>query len=566
MTAGLTNAILLGLSKNPDDRPVSPAMFGELLAPGMIAQASTDPGLLPLATGVTTGIVANATSKPPRVIAPVGATVAAQWFADPSGRYTLRYWDGELWTGHVTRGDETLWDPLQASDANSPSSIVANTTSMPTRVPEATPTSMPTRVIAPVIIPGTQPPNGSPPTKRKRGLIMIAIGVAVLLIGGVAVAMNSGKDSGSKPQATTSGASGGSTNGSTGPVTQPSTDNTIPTGDGKIVGNDGKDPGSKPRATTSGVSGGATNGSSVPDTIPPTTGTTPKLPSNVMTGNISIGAAKQYALWGIGSGFGSIWLCSTADQALYRINPSDLTKQSITLGGKPQGVAFASGFAWVSNYALNAVQKIEISSGKLSTTQVPVGVQPWGIASGSGSLWVANYGSNTVSRINALDNSVVTINVGTAPQGVTFIAGSAWVANTGSNTVSRINPSNNSVTSTINVGPRPYDLTNDGVNPWVSNREESPGNDFSLMKLNAANNTISQKITMRAAPFGITFAGGSVWAALLDVGVVVRVKASSPYNVEAEISVGQNPWGLTSDGTSVWAANRLGNYVSRIRI
>ena len=192
MTASLTNAILLGLSKNPDDRPLSPAMFGELLAPGMIAQNSADPGLLPLPTDrvpipVVIPIVdATPTSMPTRVPDPVAEIVAAQWLADPSGRYTLRYWDGELWTGHVTRGNETLWDPLESPAASIPGSIVASATSMPTRAQTptpaqtSTPTSMPTRVVAPVTISGQQPPTGPAPKKRKRGLIMIAIALAVL--------------------------------------------------------------------------------------------------------------------------------------------------------------------------------------------------------------------------------------------------------------------------------------------------------------------------------------------------------------------------------------------------
>ena len=215
MTASLTTAILLGLSKNPDDRQVSPAAFGELLAPGMIAQNSTDPGLLPLPTDrvaipvVIPVVDAIPTSMPTRVPDPVAEIVAAQWLADPSGRYTLRYWDGELWTGHVTRGNETLWDPLESPAASIPGSIVASATSMPTRAQTptpaqtSTPTSMPTRVVAPVTISGQQPPTGSPPTKRKRGLIMIAIGAAVLLIGGGAFAMNGNKGSGQRRQSAT---------------------------------------------------------------------------------------------------------------------------------------------------------------------------------------------------------------------------------------------------------------------------------------------------------------------------------------------------------------------------
>lgn len=38
-------------------------------------------------------------------------TVAAGWYADPAGRYELRYWDGTAWTEHVSRGGQQATDP-----------------------------------------------------------------------------------------------------------------------------------------------------------------------------------------------------------------------------------------------------------------------------------------------------------------------------------------------------------------------------------------------------------------------------------------------------------------------
>lgn len=36
---------------------------------------------------------------------------AADWYADPSGRFEYRYWDGTEWTGHVSTDGKTDWDP-----------------------------------------------------------------------------------------------------------------------------------------------------------------------------------------------------------------------------------------------------------------------------------------------------------------------------------------------------------------------------------------------------------------------------------------------------------------------
>lgn len=37
-------------------------------------------------------------------------TVPAGWYADPSGRYELRYWDGLAWTEHVSRAGQQFTD------------------------------------------------------------------------------------------------------------------------------------------------------------------------------------------------------------------------------------------------------------------------------------------------------------------------------------------------------------------------------------------------------------------------------------------------------------------------
>ena len=35
----------------------------------------------------------------------------AGWYADPAGRFELRYWDGTAWTEHVSRGGQQSTDP-----------------------------------------------------------------------------------------------------------------------------------------------------------------------------------------------------------------------------------------------------------------------------------------------------------------------------------------------------------------------------------------------------------------------------------------------------------------------
>ena len=38
-------------------------------------------------------------------------SVPAGWYADPAGRFELRYWDGSTWTEHVSRAGQQYTDP-----------------------------------------------------------------------------------------------------------------------------------------------------------------------------------------------------------------------------------------------------------------------------------------------------------------------------------------------------------------------------------------------------------------------------------------------------------------------
>jgi hypothetical protein len=39
------------------------------------------------------------------------AAAPAGWYADPAGRFELRYWDGNQWTEHVSRAGQQFTDP-----------------------------------------------------------------------------------------------------------------------------------------------------------------------------------------------------------------------------------------------------------------------------------------------------------------------------------------------------------------------------------------------------------------------------------------------------------------------
>jgi hypothetical protein len=85
------------------------------------ATAATEPAAAPAEASVAD--LAAQVSEPepepePVVTQPVAeaapaveSAVPAGWYADPSGRFELRYWDGTAWTEHVSRAGQQFTDP-----------------------------------------------------------------------------------------------------------------------------------------------------------------------------------------------------------------------------------------------------------------------------------------------------------------------------------------------------------------------------------------------------------------------------------------------------------------------
>lgn len=64
-------------------------------------------------SGSSSGWGGGSASTPASAPTQVAATpaVPAGWYADPAGRYELRYWDGSSWTEHVSRAGQQYTDP-----------------------------------------------------------------------------------------------------------------------------------------------------------------------------------------------------------------------------------------------------------------------------------------------------------------------------------------------------------------------------------------------------------------------------------------------------------------------
>lgn len=92
---------------SPATEPAVAEPAGWAVAPDP-APATVEPQAASTYTSAAPAAAAATTASAPAAATPA---VPAGWYADPAGRFELRYWDGATWTEHVSRAGQQYTDP-----------------------------------------------------------------------------------------------------------------------------------------------------------------------------------------------------------------------------------------------------------------------------------------------------------------------------------------------------------------------------------------------------------------------------------------------------------------------
>jgi DNA-binding beta-propeller fold protein YncE len=139
---------------------------------------------------------------------------------------------------------------------------------------------------------------------------------------------------------------------------------------------------------------------------------------------------------------GSLWVTSTANAAVYRIDPATNVAVKIDIAPGPLGIAAGGDAVWVAHTSESGpglASKIDPRTNAVVAT-VPVGRGANGIVIDRGNVWVANQLDNTVTRINAATATPIgePITVDRGPAGLAVAAGALWIVHNETGTVGRI--------------------------------------------------------------------------------------------------------------------------------
>lgn len=95
------------VAPEPVAEPVVEPVAATVTEPAGWAAAPEETVVAPVAAAPTPAVTTAAVTTA-AVTAPA---VPAGWYADPAGRFELRYWDGVAWTEHVSRAGQQYTDP-----------------------------------------------------------------------------------------------------------------------------------------------------------------------------------------------------------------------------------------------------------------------------------------------------------------------------------------------------------------------------------------------------------------------------------------------------------------------
>jgi YVTN family beta-propeller protein len=245
----------------------------------------------------------------------------------------------------------------------------------------------------------------------------------------------------------------------------------------------------------------------------------------------------------------SVWVASSEENAVYRINPvTAAVVQAIPVGSGPSAIAANGQDIWVANTLNGTVSRINAAVGRVVQT-VPVGTEPVGIAAGGGSLWVTDAAASTLWALDPVSGQPTRrIPLASAPSGVVFGDGAVWVTSPDDDSVIRVDPRNGQPGRPIRVGAGPTAIAFGLGSVWVAN-----GLDSTVSRIDPSTGAVTATIPAEDGVDALAVAGGSVWAADRLASALTRISAGTDSSGLAVPTRG-SPVALTASGSSVWVA------------
>jgi len=259
----------------------------------------------------------------------------------------------------------------------------------------------------------------------------------------------------------------------------------------------------------------------------------------------------------------SLWVHEPESLVRVDLATSALTGH-VNTGSMEYGYATSgAGSVWQTDYANNAVLRIDPDSGKV-LAKIPVGSQPLGAVVTADGVWVANEHSGSVTRIDPKTNKVVATVSINAPDsaGPQIMAagpkGSVWVGVPNAAEVVRIDSATNKVGLVV-----PWDgpVASDGTQVWIAVVAGIDGL-AQAIRIDPDSGKVITAVDLgeEGGVCGLAVGLRSVWVA---TGGLTRIDPAAG-RVVGRLDLGDDCGNLTVAGGSVWDAADGKPYVVRV--
>jgi DNA-binding beta-propeller fold protein YncE len=220
----------------------------------------------------------------------------------------------------------------------------------------------------------------------------------------------------------------------------------------------------------------------------------------------------------------SVWVSSPRTGSVLRVDPtSNLVTGRIRVGGRPGALIVAGGRVWVADQGGSGVAAINPQGERVYRRGIPPHAAPLRLAAGAGGVWVSSASTGSVRRIDQSTARVAgaPIRAGRGPAGITVGGGLVWVANSRSDTVTRVDPSIQGILGDpIPVGGRPGGIDAGTNLIWVA----SAGDDTVSRIDIESGDVVGDPIDVGPEPGAITIGEEAVWVANNGDGTVTRIE------------------------------------------
>ncbi len=155
-----------------------------------------------------------------------------------------------------------------------------------------------------------------------------------------------------------------------------------------------------------------------------------------------VSATHKFGLAGITRGAGSLWIASTEESQLLRVDPATGRVQRRISILIPWAVAYGEGAVWVTSDAAGVLRIDPATNTVTATAAVPAPVT--NLAVGGGFAWATNETKGTVYKIDQRGRIVATYETGDGARDVSFADGRLWVVNQDAGSVTGIDAASGS--------------------------------------------------------------------------------------------------------------------------